>query len=542
MFSWMKKNDGHRNPQVFGSVVEGLKKLYFKNLKPLEESYLFNDFHSPVMTEPDFVAKPMVLLVGQYSTGKTTFIRYLLERDFPGIRVGPEPTTDSFIAVMHGEKEQVIPGNALMVDPQKPFRTLDSFGNAFLNRFCCSELPSPVLESISIVDTPGILSGEKQSVSRGYDFTGILKWFAERCDRIILLFDAHKLDISDEFQRGIEVLRDYDDKIRIVLNKADMVTTQQLMRVYGALMWSLGKVINTPEVARVYIGSFWDQPLQIDENRKLFECEANDLFSDIQTLPRNAALRKLNDFIKRARLAKVHAYVIAELKNQMPAVFGKDKKKEQLLNKLSEVYMKIQKEQNISPGDFPPVLKMKEQLRKYDFSKFAPLKTKLIESLDRMLANEIPRLMAMIPLENESESDHSVKGGAFTVSHATNNPFASGACQGAAFGAGSDDWVVEEFKDEYDKIFKSLNPQGGKISGAVAKKEMTKSKLQNNILGKIWTLADIDRDGKLDEDEFALAMYLIKIKLEDDDLPEELSSHLIPPSKRLQSSNGMDYD
>ena len=316
MFSWMRSHDSARkNPQVFDSVVDGLKKLYKKHLKPLEEAYLFSDFHSPSMSDPDFDAKPMVLLVGQYSTGKTTFIKYLLEGDFPGIRIGPEPTTDSFIAVMRGDHDQVIPGNALIVDPKKQFRTLSSFGNAFLNRLFCSESSNPVLESITIIDTPGILSGEKQSVARGYDFTGVLKWFAERVDRIILLFDAHKLDISDEFQRGIEVLRDYDDKIRIVLNKADMVTTQQLMRVYGALMWSLGKVLNTPEVARVFVGSFWDQPLQIDDNRKFFELEAQDLFQDIQMLPRNAALRKLNDFIKRARLAKVRGVLTFIYKN-----------------------------------------------------------------------------------------------------------------------------------------------------------------------------------------------------------------------------------
>ena len=71
----------------------------------------------------------------------------------------------------------------------------------------------------------------------------------------MLLFDAHKLDISDEFRRSIEALRGHDDKIRIVLNKADMVDHQQLMRVYGALMWSLGKVLGTPEVARVRDGA-----------------------------------------------------------------------------------------------------------------------------------------------------------------------------------------------------------------------------------------------------------------------------------------------
>lgn len=60
--------------------------------------------------------------------------RYLLEQDIPGSRVGPEPTTDCFTAIMHGEVEGVIPGNALIVDPNKPFRKLNPFGNTFLNR------------------------------------------------------------------------------------------------------------------------------------------------------------------------------------------------------------------------------------------------------------------------------------------------------------------------------------------------------------------------------------------------------------------------
>lgn len=46
-----------------------------------------------------------------------------------------------------------------------------------------------------------------------YDFVGVLQWFAERVDRIILLFDANKLDISDEFRRSIEAIHGYEDKV-----------------------------------------------------------------------------------------------------------------------------------------------------------------------------------------------------------------------------------------------------------------------------------------------------------------------------------------
>lgn len=61
--------------------------------------------------------------------------RYLIEQDFPGSRVGPEPTTDCFTALMCGDVEGIIPGNALTVDPKKPFRNLNPFGNTFLNRY-----------------------------------------------------------------------------------------------------------------------------------------------------------------------------------------------------------------------------------------------------------------------------------------------------------------------------------------------------------------------------------------------------------------------
>jgi len=172
---------------------------------------------------------------------------------------------------MHGNAERVVPGNAVAVDADKPFHALNRYGAAFLSKFEAAESPAPLLQYISFVDTSGVLSGEKQRIGRSYDFVSVIEWFAERADLILLLFDAHKLDISDEFKRAIEGLKGNDDKIRVVLNKADMVSHQQLMRVYGAMMWSLGKVVKTPEVMRVYIGSFWNEPYHIGDNAKLFD-------------------------------------------------------------------------------------------------------------------------------------------------------------------------------------------------------------------------------------------------------------------------------
>ena len=108
----------------YKDVSDGLRTNYHKVLRPFEEASHFHAFVSPALEDADFDSKPMVMLVGQYSTGKTTFIRYLLEEDFPGMRIGPEPTTDKWNVVMSGQEEGIVPGNALAVDPKLQFRPL----------------------------------------------------------------------------------------------------------------------------------------------------------------------------------------------------------------------------------------------------------------------------------------------------------------------------------------------------------------------------------------------------------------------------------
>ena len=125
-----------------------------------------------------------------------------------------------------------------------------------------------------------------------------------------------------------------------------------------------------------------------------------------------------------------------------------------------------------------------------------------------------------------------VAGGAFEGVEDTVSPFGYKRGEGIDAGHGEPEWVVTKEKNKFDAIFETLNPVDGKITGASAKSEMMKSKLPNSILGKIWKLSDIDKDGFLDDEEFALAMHLINVKLEGHEIPSELPDHLLPPSKR----------
>jgi len=527
------------------SFITGqLKKIYRKTVLPVEKRFKYDYFYeSPFLSDSEFDAKPQVMLIGQYSVGKTSFIRYLLGRDFPGQRIGPEPTTDRFTVLINGPEERVIPGNALSVHPDLPFKGLERFGVSFLSRFEGSQMPSSVLRSVTLVDTPGILSGEKQRVNRGYDFNKVTGWFAERADLILVLFDAHKLDISDELKGAIDSLKGNEDKIRCVLNKADQIDRQQLMRVYGALLWSLGKTMTSPEVTRVYVGSFWQEPLKNKDNSALFEMEESDLMKDLAILPRQSAVRKINELVKRIRKVKTLAYIIAHLKGQMPALMGKDKKQNKLIADLPTVFRTILKKHGLAPGDFPDITTFSSKLRETKFSEFSTMSQKQIDALDAVLNKDIPKLMEELPSEKDSPETLRAKMGG--TPNTANIPIPKTAAkygkreeyESNPFGPSQDNkdqyWALQDSAERLAGSFEALGPEGGYLSTKKARSVLVKTGLEKDHLRQIWNLSDLDRDGLFDLDEYVVAMFLCDAVIQKGrPIPAELPASVVPPSKR----------
>jgi len=143
--------------------------------------------------------------------------------------------------------------------------------------------------------------------------------------------------------------------------------------------------MSSPEVARVYVGSFWQEPLVTMDNAELFEDEERDLMRDLAILPRQSAVRKINEvsltcdifaavlscialscslcdiwyflpvlqLVKRIRKVKALAYIIGHLKSQMPTLMGKEKKQQKLITNMPNVFRTVMKKYNLAPGDFP---------------------------------------------------------------------------------------------------------------------------------------------------------------------------------------------
>lgn len=72
------------------------------------------------------------------------------------------------------------------------------------------------------------------------------------------------------------------------------------------------------------------------------------------------------------------------------------------------------------------------------------------------------------------------------------------------------DWTIKVTdRLQYEELFESLKPVQDMLPGGKVKGVLMESKLPVDILGRIWELADQDKDGNLDKHEFVVAMHLV---------------------------------
>lgn len=88
------------------------------------------------------------------------------------------------------------------------------------------------------------------------------------------------------------------------------------------------------------------------------------------------------------------------------------------------------------------------------------------------------------------------------------------------------------YQAEFNQVFYSKGPSNGKLSPAQVREALMATGVAQGVLRCIWELSDIDKDGQLDMDEFAVAMYLCRQAQRGQPMPQALPSQVVPPSKK----------
>ncbi|XP_047121204.1 uncharacterized abhydrolase domain-containing protein DDB_G0269086 [Schistocerca piceifrons] len=282
--------------KVADIILRDLKRLYDNAIKPLETLYKYRDLSNRHFGDPEIFSKPLILFMGPWSGGKSSIINYLLDNEYTGtaLRTGAEPSPAYFNIVMWGDRSEVLDGTQLAAD--WTFSGLQKFGQGLLDRLRGLRLPNKLLEKVNIVEIPGILEIRKQ-VERLFPFNDACQWFIDRADIIFLVYDPAKLDVGPETEAILDQLKGRESQTRIVLNKADQVKPEELMRVQGTLIWNISPLMSSSEPPVMYSTSLWSLPYELGAPVRLLQAQEHAFLQDM----RKAIDRRVENKIASAR-------------------------------------------------------------------------------------------------------------------------------------------------------------------------------------------------------------------------------------------------
>lgn len=243
----------------FHSLRAELVEMVADHLTPVAMGYGYSE--TPL--ESGVKWRPQVLLLGNYSSGKSTLINELLQAYIQD--TGQAPTDDSFTVITYDEDaddSQPVrvtderDGKSLINHPDYPFESLKKHGDRFASHFRMKKVNSPFLKNLAIIDTPGMHDSSSER-DRGYDYQEVVGSLAQMADLILILFDPHKAGTVREVRESIRKTlpaRTFEDRVRFILNRVDeCASLTDLLRVYGSLCWNLSQMTGRKDIPMIYL-------------------------------------------------------------------------------------------------------------------------------------------------------------------------------------------------------------------------------------------------------------------------------------------------
>ncbi|KAM9541539.1 uncharacterized protein ACWYII_039060 [Salvelinus alpinus] len=161
--------------------------------------------------------KITVMLMGNHSAGKSSFINWYVEEHIQ--RTGVAIETQGFSFVTSGRKRESLTGNAtLHLYPHfKPLHELKGVSEYLGTEICTSRQKRFSL--VTFVDSPGLVDGD---MKYPFDVDQAIMWLGELCDLILVFFDPMGQALCKRTLNIVEKLNEkHGDRLRFYLSKAD---------------------------------------------------------------------------------------------------------------------------------------------------------------------------------------------------------------------------------------------------------------------------------------------------------------------------------
>ncbi|CAB3369993.1 Hypothetical predicted protein [Cloeon dipterum] len=166
--------------------------------------------------------KVTVMLIGNHSAGKSSFINWYIEEHVQ--RTGVAIETQGFIIVTSGKKRETLMGNATMhLYPHlKPLSKIPGVVDFLSTEISTSKQKKFSL--VTFVDTPGLVDGDLQY---HFDVNQSILWLGTMSDLVFVFFDPIGQALCNRTVSLVEKLNaQHAEKMRFYLSKADDAGTE----------------------------------------------------------------------------------------------------------------------------------------------------------------------------------------------------------------------------------------------------------------------------------------------------------------------------